>query len=668
MQRDWEEAHKVTEEVAITPSRRANATLTPCPVGSHLWCIGGEYFSDDKKAHFYNDVFRYSPEKNEWRKFISPTCPGPRSAHAVAASAAGGGKLFLFGGEFSSLSQTNFFHYRDFWVFDIQTHSWDRIDTKVLPTARSGHRMAVWKHFIFLFGGFNDPGIKTKYLDDLWIFDTLEYRWVQVEFKPNETRPSARSGFSFLSTPDGIVLHGGYCKEYQKGKRDIGIMLEDTWFLNLSLSSGSEQPATPTSAKLQTPKVLSTAKGKSKTTASAVLPAGLTLKWERKKRASTAYAPAARVGATMTAWVNKSMGIMFGGVTDEDTNEETLESKFWNDMNAYQWGGKGKWVSMSLKKPKKKGAGGKKQPQQNKQKVMLEKTKWDGQPDDDDDEGSDIEDISQEPEPEPEPVKKQPILLVDLAKQTGENNNEDIEPDDPSLSVPSPRYNAMLAVLKNTLYIFGGIYERGAREYTLDDFFSIPLDKMDRYQCLKESEIIFGEGEESSDEEDDDDDDEDDEDEDEEDADGSDENEGEQPIASSSQLIGEEADEEEEEPVEDKDIRKKATEYMGISADTSARSEEEILSTPLPGEALNAFYARSKQHWASKAANATDNRGKMLRRDGFELAKERYEEYKPLLREIEKILAEAGLDEEEMKRSAQAGQGGSGQSGGRYRR
>lgn len=47
--------------------------------------------------YFYNDVFRYTPEKDEWRKFVSPTCPGPRSAHAVASSPVGGGKLFLFG-------------------------------------------------------------------------------------------------------------------------------------------------------------------------------------------------------------------------------------------------------------------------------------------------------------------------------------------------------------------------------------------------------------------------------------------------------------------------------------------------------------------------------------------------------------------------------------------
>ena len=108
-------------------------------------------------------------DKDEWRKFVSPTCPGPRSAHAVVATSAGGGKLFLFGtisktlptresethfslvtpsrarlgGEFSSLYQNSFHHYRDFWCFDVSSQSWDRIDTKVRPTARSGHRYVV---------------------------------------------------------------------------------------------------------------------------------------------------------------------------------------------------------------------------------------------------------------------------------------------------------------------------------------------------------------------------------------------------------------------------------------------------------------------------------------------------------------------------------------------
>jgi len=41
----------VTEElVEGPPSRRANAALTACPSGNHLWCIGGEFFSEDGKA------------------------------------------------------------------------------------------------------------------------------------------------------------------------------------------------------------------------------------------------------------------------------------------------------------------------------------------------------------------------------------------------------------------------------------------------------------------------------------------------------------------------------------------------------------------------------------------------------------------------------------------
>lgn len=97
---------------------------------------------------------------------------------------------------------------------------------------------------------------------------------------------------------------GGYCKEYAKGKRPIGVMLEDTWFLKLSLETES------TSKKSS----------------------GLIAKWERRKRKSTAYAPSIRSGCTMTLWSAKEMGILFGGVTDEDKDEETLESVFHNDL------------------------------------------------------------------------------------------------------------------------------------------------------------------------------------------------------------------------------------------------------------------------------------------------------------------------------------------------
>ena len=54
----------------------------------------------------------------------------------------------------------------------------------------------------------------------------------------------------------------------------------------------------------------------------------------------------------MALWAAKGMGVMFGGVTDEDKHEETLESVFHNDLHGYQTSGNGRWVSLLLKKPK----------------------------------------------------------------------------------------------------------------------------------------------------------------------------------------------------------------------------------------------------------------------------------------------------------------------------
>ncbi|KAF7791713.1 hypothetical protein EIP86_002737 [Pleurotus ostreatoroseus] len=411
---------------------------------------------------------------------------------------------------------------------------------------------------------------------------------------------------------------GGYCKEYVKGSRPVGVMLDDTWFLKIS----TPDPADVASSKHgDFPKMT----------------------WERRKRPSTAYAPSLRSGCTMTPWTARNTGIMFGGVTDEDTGEETMESVFHNDLyvarciiwnpsefrrsNGYQITGNGRWISMPLKKPKKKG-GPRKKPQ-----VVVQREDVSDQEDVD-------EDAAENNIPAPAPVVE-----------------PDVDLDDPLLTTPLPRYNAMLAVVRNTLYIYGGIYEKGSREYTLDDFHSIQLDKLDRYVCLKESNVVIDAGEESSSDEEDGD--ESDESEDGSDDEGDDKDDDkepeEQPATVEDQTEGkEEAVDDEQKAREKEALRAKATAFMGVSKD-STRSAEDALSTPLPGETVAMFYARSREYWAGKAHQTSDNRGKMLRRDGFALAQERYDEYKPILEEVEKILAEAGLDEEEMRRGAAAG-------------
>jgi Galactose oxidase, central domain len=183
--------------------------------------------------------------------------------------------------------------------------------------------MAMWKQYIVLFGGFIDAGARTTYLNDLWVFSTEEYKWTEI--KQNDLRrPGPRSAFSFLPTADGIVLHGGYCKRYIKGQRTQGVALEDTWFLKMD-----EKDLTK-------------------------------LDWTKRRKVGYVPNPP-RSGCTMALWHAKQMGVLFGGVTDTEADEESLESTFWNALYGYQLQGGGRWISLNLKKRKKMGGqGGKK--------------------------------------------------------------------------------------------------------------------------------------------------------------------------------------------------------------------------------------------------------------------------------------------------------------------
>jgi hypothetical protein len=48
-----------------------------------------------------------------------------------------------------------------------------------------------------------------------------------------------------------------------------------------------------------------------------------------------------------------------------------------------------------------------------------------------------------------------------------------------SMEFPHPRFNALLAVQDDVLYIYGGTFEKGDREFTFDDMYAIDLGKMD---------------------------------------------------------------------------------------------------------------------------------------------------------------------------------------------
>lgn len=44
--------------------------------------------------------------------------------------------------------------------------------------------MVAWRNFIFLFGGFQDTGIRTTYLNDLWAWSLTECVALRGFFRP----------------------------------------------------------------------------------------------------------------------------------------------------------------------------------------------------------------------------------------------------------------------------------------------------------------------------------------------------------------------------------------------------------------------------------------------------------------------------------------------------
>lgn len=75
----------------------------------------------------YNDLFLYHTKHDRWIQVVAPNSPPPRSGHQAVAVAREGGQLWIFGGEFSSVTQSHFYHFKDLWVFHLGENKWEKV-------------------------------------------------------------------------------------------------------------------------------------------------------------------------------------------------------------------------------------------------------------------------------------------------------------------------------------------------------------------------------------------------------------------------------------------------------------------------------------------------------------------------------------------------------------
>lgn len=137
----------------------------------------------------------------------------------------------MFGGEFASPTQNQFYHYKDLWTYHLAKKQWENVIAPNGPSARSGHRMVFVKKQIILFGGFHDNLREYRYFNDVYCFNTETYKWAKLE--PSGTAPAPRSGCCMVPLSDGkILIYGGYSKEKIKKDVDKGNLFTDAFLLS----------------------------------------------------------------------------------------------------------------------------------------------------------------------------------------------------------------------------------------------------------------------------------------------------------------------------------------------------------------------------------------------------------------------------------------------------
>uniref|UniRef100_A0A670YS19 Kelch domain containing 4 n=1 Tax=Pseudonaja textilis TaxID=8673 RepID=A0A670YS19_PSETE len=305
--------------------------------------------------------------------------------------------------------------------------------------------MAVSKRQLIVFGGFHESSRDYIYYNDAHAFNLDTFAWSKLA--PSGIAPAPRSGCHLASTPEGhLVVYGGYSKQRIKKDVDKGTLHTDMFLLSAESSE----------------------------------------KWTWSRVSPSGVKPTPRSGFSV-AMGPSSRSLLFGGVHDEE-EEERLEGDFFNDIYFYDLA-KNRWFLGQLKGSKSE----KKRRRRGAAKGDLRQA------------GGEGDEAEGQPPPGPVEMVKEVVAedgtvmivkqLISAPQGRSTEQPPELEGEDdddggseaPSPPVePCPRSNAMLAVKHGVLYLYGGMFEVGDRQFTLSDLYALDLHKMEEWKVLVE--------------------------------------------------------------------------------------------------------------------------------------------------------------------------------------
>jgi N-acetylneuraminic acid mutarotase len=708
---DDKKSDAVVKANVARPGPRCYPSLATLPTGD-IAMFAGEYF-DGRVTSMYNDLYLYTPESDSWKKVESEYSPAPRSSHQSVVYRE---HMYIFAGEFATTNQ--FYHYKDFWRYHCGTNAWELVDAKNGPSQRSGHRMVVWRNYIIVFGGFYDVSREMKFYNDVHIFCTREMRWRKFQFDSLKPQPNPRSGCGLVVHPskDELFMYGGYT-EIRIGKQTTkGRCNSDIWKLKLTpakkfndvkaewnrLSRKGSAPVERNSfsctafkrkmvffggcadndmsdqiqsdfyndlhsydmdmerffkLKLRDKKAKTGKKGGGK-------------KGKRKKAALKKESEEASVGQTEDSESSSSEGDEMDLDRILDNYEDLDDSKFYYvldgvimeiDMNEENYSDDEELGDTAEKGQE---AGG------------------EGAPNTDEAEGAPMEDSDVPVAPSTAPVPPAAPLASDEKAGAAVETEDTVADSKPSAAatraepevetlMPRARFNSSVCVLGNELFVWGGMWEEKDRRFTLDDIWSLDLNKLEQWKERLPNSNIGMEWQGSDDEWDE--------------VEDDDEEEGEAGLAGQSESVFEEEDDSDDSDVEsdlDEETLSQMTKdqkmvYFALRQLKALQKKGELFgaksgkrgsggggrrgggdnnilstlglsdesSTPAQGEPLRDFFLRTADHWLQSVAGRDRSEsgrvsGKELRKEAFGECEHRYLTMKPLLEKLDEMEAE----------------------------
>lgn len=311
--------------------------------------------------------------------------------------------------------------------------------------------------------------------------------------------------------------------------------------------------------------------------AGAALNAPPSVRWERRKKPQNIPNPA-RAGATMA--YHKGRGIQFGGVHDVEESEEGIESEFFNQLFAWNIE-RNRYFPLTLRKsrannqrkPQEGGRGGRRgRGQANEEELLRNLAALET--------GKSLAEADE----------------MDIEKPKEESDGKDLPAKLVLTEFPLPRFNAQLAVQNDVLYIYGGTFEKGDREFTFDEMYAVDLGKMDGVKEIFRRELDNWIGEEDS-EDDDEDEEGSDEDDDEEDDEGDVKMTDEKPLRTESTRKSRKKDKMLVEDDTSEASSLPSTVFDDAPEDSNTAAVDDHLPHPRPFEARRDFFTRTGNEW-----------------------------------------------------------------------